>query len=81
MISRNLNSAAAALHSREKIIQCHNSVARIPFRLKVGHEGGDDPKGKRRNIQALGVRGGGLVDRAADSGPCDPSSIPLGEKK
>ena len=26
-------------------------------------------------------RGGGLVDRAADSGPNDPSSIPLGEKK
>ena len=25
--------------------------------------------------------GGGLVDRAADSGPCDPSLIPLGEKK
>ena len=24
---------------------------------------------------------GGLVDRAADLGPCDPSSIPLGEKK
>ena len=22
-----------------------------------------------------------VVDRAADSGPCDPSSIPLGEKK
>ena len=21
------------------------------------------------------------MDRAADSGPCDPSSIPLGEKK
>ena len=29
----------------------------------------------------LGGRGGGLVDRAADSGPCDLSSIPLGEKK
>ena len=29
----------------------------------------------------LGGRGCGLVDRAADSGPCDPSSIPLGEKK
>ena len=26
-------------------------------------------------------RGGGLVDRAADSGPYDPSSIPIGEKK
>ena len=26
-------------------------------------------------------RHGGLVDRAGDSGPCDPSSIPLGEKK
>ena len=26
-------------------------------------------------------RGGGLLDRAADSGPCGPSSIPLGEKK
>ena len=26
-------------------------------------------------------RGCGLVDRAADSGPSDPSSIPLGEKK
>ena len=26
-------------------------------------------------------RGCGLVDRAADPGPCDPSSIPLGEKK
>ena len=26
-------------------------------------------------------RGCGLVDRAADSGPCDSSSIPLGEKK
>ena len=26
-------------------------------------------------------RGGGLVDRAADLGPCDPSLIPLGEKK
>ena len=26
-------------------------------------------------------RGCGLVDRAADSGPCNPSSIPLGEKK
>ena len=26
-------------------------------------------------------RGGGLVDRAADSGLYDPSSIPLGEKK
>ena len=26
-------------------------------------------------------RGGGLVDRAADLGPHDPSSIPLGEKK
>ena len=25
--------------------------------------------------------GGGLVDRAADSGPCDRSLIPLGEKK
>ena len=25
--------------------------------------------------------GGGLVDRAPNSGPCDPSSIPLGEKK
>ena len=24
---------------------------------------------------------GGLVDRAADSGPCDPNSIPLGEKR
>ena len=24
---------------------------------------------------------GGLVDRAADSGPYDPSSIPLGEKR
>ena len=29
----------------------------------------------------IGGRGGGLVDRAADSGPYDPSSIPLGEKK
>ena len=28
-----------------------------------------------------GGRGGGLVDRVADSGPYDPSSIPLGEKK
>ena len=26
-------------------------------------------------------RGGGLVERAPDSGPYDPSSIPLGEKK
>ena len=26
-------------------------------------------------------RGGGLVDRAADSSPDDPSLIPLGEKK
>ena len=26
-------------------------------------------------------RGGGLVDRAADSGPLDPSLIPLGEEK
>ena len=26
-------------------------------------------------------RGGGLVNTAADSGLCDPSSIPLGEKK
>ena len=26
-------------------------------------------------------RGGGLVDRATDSGPYDPSLIPLGEKK
>ena len=26
-------------------------------------------------------RGSGLVDRAADSGPCNPSLIPLGEKK
>ena len=26
-------------------------------------------------------RRGGLVDRVADSGPYDPSSIPLGEKK
>ena len=26
-------------------------------------------------------RGGGLVDRAADSGPYDPSLIPFGEKK
>ena len=25
-------------------------------------------------------RGGGLVDRAADSSPCDRSLIPLGEK-
>ena len=25
--------------------------------------------------------GGGLVDRAADLGPCNPSLIPLGEKK
>ena len=24
--------------------------------------------------------GGGLVDRAADLGPCDPSLTPLGEK-
>ena len=29
----------------------------------------------------LGGRGGGLVDIVADSGPYDPSSIPLGEKK
>ena len=28
-----------------------------------------------------GGGGGGQVDRAADSGPCDPSSIPLGEKR
>ena len=28
-----------------------------------------------------GGRGGGLVDRAADSGLYNPSSIPLGEKK
>ena len=26
-------------------------------------------------------RGGGRVDRAADSGPCVPSLIPLSEKK
>ena len=26
-------------------------------------------------------RGGSLVDRAADSGPCDPSLIPLGDKR
>ena len=26
-------------------------------------------------------RGGGLVNRADHSGPCDPSLIPLGEKK
>ena len=26
-------------------------------------------------------RGGGLVDRAYDLGPYNPSSIPLGEKK
>ena len=26
------------------------------------------------------LRGGGLVDRAADSGPIDPSWIPLSEK-
>ena len=26
-------------------------------------------------------RGGGLVDRAADLGPCDPSLIPLGDKQ
>ena len=26
-------------------------------------------------------RVGGLVDRVAYSGPCNPSSIPLGEKK
>ena len=26
-------------------------------------------------------RGGGLVERAGNSGPYDPSSIPLGEKK
>ena len=26
-------------------------------------------------------RGGGLVDRAPDSGPCGPSSIPIGVKK
>ena len=26
-------------------------------------------------------RGGGLADRAADSGPCDPSLIPLGDKR
>ena len=32
------------------------------------------------NTGALG-HGGGLVDRAADLGPCGPSSIPLGEKK
>ena len=28
-----------------------------------------------------GGGGGGLVDRAADPGPYDPSSIPLGGKK
>ena len=28
-----------------------------------------------------GRGGGGLVDWAADLGPCDPSSIPLGKKK
>ena len=32
------------------------------------------------SMRCLG-RGGGLVDRAADSGPCDPSLIPLGDKK
>ena len=32
-------------------------------------------------IVAIWGRGGGLVDRAADWGPYDPSSIPLGEKK
>ena len=32
-------------------------------------------------LQSHRGRGCGLVDRAADSGPCDPSSIPLGEKK
>ena len=31
--------------------------------------------------QSWGRGGGGLVDRVTDSGPCDPSSIPLGEKK
>ena len=29
----------------------------------------------------MGGCGGGLVDKAADSGPCNPSAIPLGEKK
>ena len=29
----------------------------------------------------MGGCGGGLVDKAADSGPCNPSLIPLGEKK
>ena len=43
---------------------------------------------KKNNFQTLKKAlagawgaGGGLVDRAADSGPYDPSSIPLGEKK
>ena len=34
------------------------------------------------NLKLLKIgRGGGLVDRVADSGPYDPCSIPLGEKK
>ena len=32
-------------------------------------------------VRNLWGRGGGLVDRAANSGQYDPSSIPLGEKK
>ena len=32
-------------------------------------------------FKSLGRGGGGLVDRAADSGPNSLSSIPLGEKK
>ena len=32
-------------------------------------------------LKPRGRGGGDLVDRAADSGPYDPSSIPLGEKK
>ena len=35
----------------------------------------------KAQITLLGGCGGGLVDRAVDLGPCDPSSIPLGEKK
>ena len=38
-------------------------------------------KSLRTSLQRKAGSGGGLVDRVADSGPCDPSSIPIGEKK
>ena len=34
-----------------------------------------------KSVSMVWGRGGGVVERAADSGPYDPSLTPLGEKK